>query len=177
MPNADGFFVDDRPEVEYPQWRAEPCMQDCKDDVEITMRATILDVTPEETAAKEDAAAAETAAPEVQTASFDAELAEKGEAVFRKCSVCHQVGEGARNRVGPHLNDIVGRDIGGLDGFRYSKVMGEHDGVWDEATLAAFLENPRGTMKGTKMAFAGLKKEDDVAAVIEYLKSASVAAQ
>ncbi|MGR3273395.1 MFS transporter [Thalassococcus profundi] len=179
MPNADGFFVDDRAETEYPIWSGEPCMQNCKDSVEITMRATVLDVTPEETAEEAAPAAEEAAAepaPEAaveETAAVDPELAAAGEKVFRKCSACHQVGEGAKNRAGPQLNGIVGRDIGGVDGFRYSGTMADHGGVWDEATLAAFLADPRGTFKGTKMAFAGLKKEDDVAAVIAYLKDAS----
>ena len=179
MPNADGFFVDDRAETEYPIWSGEPCMQNCKDSVEITMRATVLDVTPEETAEEAAPAAEEAAAepaPEAaveETAAVDPELAAAGEKVFRKCSACHQVGEGATNRAGPQLNGIVGRDIGGVDGFRYSGTMADHGGVWDEATLAAFLADPRGTFKGTKMAFAGLKKEDDVAAVIAYLKDAS----
>jgi len=180
MPNADGFFVDDRPEVEYPMWSDEPCMENCKDAVEITMRATVLDVTPEETA-EEEAAVQDTSEPETETAeaetvemaAVDPELVAAGEKVFRKCSACHQVGEGAKNRAGPQLNGIVGRDIGGVDGFRYSGTMADHGGVWDEATLAAFLADPRGTFKGTKMAFAGLKKEDDVAAVIAYLKDAS----
>ena len=179
MPNADGFFVDDRAETEYPIWSGEPCMQNCKDSVEITMRATVLDVTPEETAEEAAPAAEEAAAepaPEAaveETAAVDPELAAAGEKVFRKCSACHQVGEGATNRAGPQLNGIVGRDIGGVDGFRYSGTMADHGGVWDEVTLAAFLADPRGTFKGTKMAFAGLKKEDDVAAVIAYLKDAS----
>jgi len=180
MPNADGFFVDDRAEVEYPMWSGEPCMENCKDAVEITMRATVLDVTPEETA-EEEAAMQETSEPEAETAetetvemaAVDPEMVAAGEKVFRKCSACHQVGEGAKNRAGPQLNGIVGRDIGGVDGFRYSGTMADHGGVWDEATLAAFLADPRGTFKGTKMAFAGLKKEDDVAAVIAYLKDAS----
>ncbi|MDJ0822486.1 MAG: c-type cytochrome [Paracoccaceae bacterium] len=185
LPNAQGFIIDDREETEYPIWRAEPCMENCKDSVEVTMRATVLDVTPEEeggeAAAAEEAAPVEVAAAEetaaeeapVETASatIDMDLAAAGENVFKKCKACHQVGDGAKNRTGPHLNGIVGRDIGGLDGFKYSKTMSSMGGVWDEATLAAFLADPRGSVKGTKMAFAGLKKEGDVAAVTEYLKT------
>ena len=191
LPNAAGFVIDDRAETEYPIWRAEPCMQNCKDgEVQITMRATVLDVTPEETAAKaaqqaeQPATAAEPtetvvatteqAAPaEVATAvaAIDMALAAQGEKVFGKCKSCHQVGEGAKNRSGPHLNGVVGRAIGSVDGFRYSGAMSEMGGVWDEATLAAFLANPRGAVKGTKMSFAGLKSEDDIAAVTEYLKT------
>ncbi len=190
LPNAQGFIIDDREETEYPNWRTEPCMENCKDSVEITMRATVLDVTPEEegdaeaaapaaetaeqvevAAAEEAAPAAEEASVETASATVNMELAAAGENVFKKCKACHQVGDGAKNRTGPHLNGIMGRDIGGLDGFKYSKTMSNMGGVWDEATLSAFLADPRGTVKGTKMAFAGLKKEDDVAAVTEYLKT------
>jgi cytochrome c len=183
MPNVDGFILDDRAETEYAQWRVEPCMENCKPEpVEVTMRATVLDVTPQEEAAVSDDVVvaapkpeAETAAAaEVVTASFDADLAAEGEKVFRKCSSCHQVGENAKNRVGPMLNGIVGHAAGAVDGFRYSNPMadaGEDGLVWSEQELAAFLADPRGYMRGTKMAFAGLKDEGDQAAVIEYLKS------
>lgn len=191
LPNTAGFVLDDRAETEYSIWRAEPCMQNCKDgEVQITMRATVLDVTPEETAAKaaqqaeQPATAAEPtetvvatteqpAPAEVATAvaAIDMALAAQGEKVFGKCKSCHQVGEGAKNRSGPHLNGVVGRAIGAVDGFRYSGAMSEMGGVWDEATLAGFLANPRGAVKGTKMSFAGLKSEDDIAAVTEYLKT------
>ena len=189
MPNAEGFIVDDREATEYAIWRAEPCMENCKDSVEITMRATVLDVTPEETAAKAAAAAeaaaaapvaeaAATKAPATEApvevaavAAVDPALVEAGEKVFGKCKACHQVGEGAKNRTGPHLNGIVGRAVGGVDGFKYSRTMAEMGGVWDDATLAAFLADPRGVVKGTKMAFAGLKSEEDIVAVTEYLRS------
>lgn len=202
MPNADGFIIDDRAATEYAQWSGEPCMQNCKDgEVKVTMRAMVLDVTPEEEgtadapAAQQEAVVvaepvddapvtAEVAAPAeeapaeeaevVTAAAFDADLAAKGEKVFRKCKSCHQVGEGAKNRSGPVLNGVVGHSAGAVDGFKYSKPMmaaAEGGLVWSEAELAAFLANPKGYMKGTKMSFAGLKKEDDQKAVIEYLKS------
>jgi cytochrome c len=97
-----------------------------------------------------------------------------GEAVFKKCAACHKVGEGAKNGTGPALNAMVGAPAGAVEGFRYSKPLLEAAGaglVWDEASLDAFLENPKGFMKGTKMAFAGLKKPEDRAAVIAYLQS------
>ncbi|MFY9240097.1 MAG: c-type cytochrome [Roseovarius sp.] len=188
MPNADGFIIDDRAETEYAQWSGEPCMENCKTGpVEVTMRAMILDVTPEEEGAAEAPAeaapvveAAETVeepAPEavVETAAaFDADLAAKGEKVFSKCKSCHQIGEGAKNRSGPVLTGIVGSPAGVVDGFKYSKPMtaAADDGlVWTETELAAFLADPKGYMKRTKMSFAGLKKEEDQKAVIEYLKS------
>jgi S-disulfanyl-L-cysteine oxidoreductase SoxD len=172
MPNADGFIIDDRPETEYAIWSGEPCMENCKPaPVEVTMRAMVLDVTPQEEGAAEPEAEAE---PVVVAAAFDEALAAKGEKVFRKCKSCHQVGDGAKNRVGPVLNGIVGSAAGSVDGFEYSKPMaaaGEEGLIWTEAELAAFLADPKGYMKRTKMAFAGLKKEDDQLAVIEYLKS------
>ena len=189
MPNADGFILDDRAETEYAIWSGEPCMENCKDaPVQVTMRAMVLDVTPEEDTTAEAAPAApqeaevvvaeETpvaeAEPEVVAASFDAELAAKGEKVFKKCKSCHQLGEGAKNRVGPILSNIVGGAAGAVDGFKYSKPMmaaAENGLIWTEDELAAFLAKPKAYMKGTKMSFAGLKKEDDQLAVIEYLKS------
>lgn len=188
MPNANGFIIDDRAETEYTIWRTEPCMENCKDSVEITMRATVLDVTPEEEgaeAASEEAPVvqtaaveepvAETAEPEavavVADAGPDPELVAAGEKVFGKCKACHQVGDGAKNRSGPALNGIVGAEIAAVDGFKYSKTLAEMGGAWTPETLGAFLANPRGYAKGTKMSFAGLKKEEDIAAVTAYLST------
>lgn len=98
--------------------------------------------------------------------------AEKGEKVFKKCKACHAVGEDAKNKVGPHLNGIVGAAAGANEEFKYSdalKEAAEGGLVWDEENLAAFLAKPKEFMDGTKMSFAGLKKEDDVANVIAYL--------
>lgn len=104
----------------------------------------------------------------------DPALVAKGEVAFRKCSSCHQVGDGARNRSGPQLNGVVGRAIAGLDGFKYSnpfKAAHDEGRVWDEETLAAFLADPRGYIKGTKMSFRGFSDPADVDAVIAYLKT------
>ncbi len=186
MPNADGFIVDDRAETEYPVWSGEPCMENCKDSVEITMRARVLDVTPEDDGATEaamtdDQGAADigTAAadPETDTAQADApdpELVAAGEKVFKKCKACHQVGEGAKNRSGPHLNGVMGRPVATVDGFKYSKVLkalGQDGVVWDAETLDAFLADPKGYAKGTKMSFKGLKKAEDLAAIQAYLST------
>jgi cytochrome c len=193
MPNADGFIVDDRAETEYPIWSGEPCMENCKESVEITMRATVLDVTPEhgsgdqaaaepaavEPAATETAAtepAQETPVAETQTAAADPALIEEGAKVFKKCQACHAVGAGAKNRTGPELNGILGRTIGGHDGYKYSTAFQEAaaDGqVWDEAHLTEFLMNPKGVLQGTKMTFAGLKTSEEAAAVIAYIQSES----
>lgn len=98
--------------------------------------------------------------------------AAEGENVFKKCKACHQVGEGAKNRVGPILNGVVGRAAGANPDFKYSKPMLEKAGeglVWDEESLTAFLAKPKDFIKGTKMSFAGLKDEDDIENVIAYL--------
>ncbi|MEM7752122.1 MAG: c-type cytochrome [Pseudomonadota bacterium] len=179
MYNADGFIVDDRAETEYRLWQGEPCMENCKDSVEITMRASVLDVTPEE----EDEAMAPSEPAATEVASTDASatvaavepaLIEAGEKAFRQCSACHQVGEGAKNRVGPHLNGLIGRTKGGLDGFSYSNVFkaaAEDGRVWDDESLAAFLAAPRDYMQGTKMAFAGVRSQEDIAAIVAYIEA------
>ncbi|WP_407495594.1 c-type cytochrome [Pseudooceanicola sp. MF1-13] len=196
MPNADGFIVDDRDTAEAHFW-TEPCMENCKDSVEITMKATVLDVTPDEEGdenaiveAKAEATmdsgntvATEEPAEEAEPAgeaaadtggSIDMALAAEGENVFKKCKACHQVGDGAKNRTGPVLNGVVGAQIAHVGDFKYSNDMaalGEEGKVWTEEELSAFLEKPKGYLAKTKMSFAGLRKEEDRKAVIEYLKT------
>lgn len=105
-----------------------------------------------------------------------ADDAEKGEQVFRKCRVCHQVGDSAKNIVGPQLNDIIGRHAGTIEGFNYSAAMktaGEEGLVWNEENLMKYLKNPREFLPKNKMAFAGLKDDDDRKDVIAYLKKFS----
>lgn len=99
-----------------------------------------------------------------------------GEQVFKRCKACHAVGEGAKHRVGPELNDLIGRTAGGAEGYRYSSAMekaGADGLVWNVETLATFLDDPKGMVKGTKMAFAGLKKQADTDNVIAYVASFS----
>lgn len=106
----------------------------------------------------------------------DADMVAAGEKIFKRCAACHQVGPDAQNRVGPVLNGVVGRTAGTLEDYNYSKAMveaGEGGLVWDEESLSAFLEDPKGLVKGTKMAFAGLKDEEDRKAVIAYIESES----
>jgi cytochrome c len=95
----------------------------------------------------------------------------KGEKVFNKCKSCHKVEDGAGG-LGPHLWGIVNRDIGSVDGFGYSGVLTELPGNWTLQELSAFLENPKGYAKGTKMAFAGLKKPEDRVNLIVWLNEA-----
>lgn len=101
---------------------------------------------------------------------------ENGEQVFRKCRACHQVGDSAKNAVGPQLNGIVGRQAATIVGFNYSAAMkeaGEKGLVWNEENLSKYLENPRKFIPKNKMAFAGLKDDDDRKDVIAYLKKFS----
>jgi len=91
-----------------------------------------------------------------------------GEAVFRQCRACHQVQDG-RNGVGPHLYNLVGREIAAVDGYRYSDALANKEGVWDPAAISAFIENPREWAPGTKMGYAGLDDAADRANVIAWL--------
>jgi cytochrome c2 len=94
-----------------------------------------------------------------------------GEKAARKCKACHAFDKGGANKIGPALWGVVGRPVGGAEGFAYSPAMAGHGGSWDYESLDAFLANPKGYVPGTKMAFVGVKKEDERAAVILYLRS------
>ncbi|CAI8189620.1 MAG: Cytochrome c2 [Alphaproteobacteria bacterium] len=99
--------------------------------------------------------------------------AEKGAKVYKKCVSCHMIGDGAKNRVGPQLNGIIGREIGAIADYKYSKAMVKYAAtakIWSEENLDAYLESPRKVVKGGRMAFAGLRKEKDRNDVIAYLK-------
>jgi cytochrome c len=93
-----------------------------------------------------------------------------GEKVFLKCKACHQIGEGAKNAVGPVLNGVVGRKAGTYADYSYSDANKNSGITWDEATLKEYLKNPRAKVPGTKMIFPGLTKDDDIDNVISYLK-------
>ena len=98
---------------------------------------------------------------------------EEGAEVFKKCRACHDVGPDAKNKVGPLLNDILGRKAGTIEGFAYSeanKAAGGKDLTWTEDVLFKYLENPLTFMPGTKMAFAGLKDPQDRKDLIAFLK-------
>jgi cytochrome c len=99
------------------------------------------------------------------TASRDA-----GAAVFKKCMACHQVGQDARNGIGPVLNGVVGRPAGTYPGYNYSPATKNSGLVWDESTLTRYLHAPRQVVPGTRMAFAGLTKDREIIDVITYLR-------
>jgi cytochrome c len=95
-----------------------------------------------------------------------------GATVFKKCQACHNV-DSDKNKVGPSLKGVIGRKAGTHPGFKYSPAMmkaGEEGLVWDEAHLRDYLHNPREKVKGTKMAFAGLKDDTDITNLIAFLK-------
>ena len=97
-----------------------------------------------------------------------------GEKVFKKCKACHVVNK-EQNRTGPHLVNLFGRAAGSLEGYKkYSTAMKSSGIVWDEETLDAYLKAPKKYVKGTRMAFAGLKKDADRANVIAYMKTLSL---
>lgn len=99
-----------------------------------------------------------------------------GAVIFKKCAACHQAGPGAGNSVGPVLTGVIGRPAASYPGYRYSSAMKRSGIVWDEATLARFLHAPRALVRGTKMSFPGLARDQDVADVLAYLKSLAPAA-
>ncbi|MCR8726198.1 c-type cytochrome [Frigidibacter sp. ROC022] len=190
MPNAAGFIEDDREAVELPLFSQPPCMENCKDSVEITAHASVLDVTPDdgtddaaavEPAPEDQAQAVEPPAPEPEPVALveapDPALVEKGAKVFKKCAACHKIGDGAKNGVGPALTGVFGRQAATADGFKkYSNPMkeaGEAGLVWDHDNLDAYLADPRAFLPKNRMAFAGLRKDADRAAVIAYLQSFS----
>ena len=96
-----------------------------------------------------------------------------GEKVFKKCSACHSIKSGGGNKIGAALYNVVGRKVGVLDDYKYSKALAEYEKNWSFEELNGFLLKPKDWIKGTKMAYAGLRKEKDRASVILYLNKYS----
>ncbi|MGI9523358.1 MAG: c-type cytochrome [Hyphomicrobiaceae bacterium] len=100
----------------------------------------------------------------------------KGKRIFKRCRACHAV-EARNNKIGPHLVKIMGRKAGAVQAFRYSKALqkkAEEGLIWDEMAMDAFLKSPRKFLKGTKMAFAGLRREAQRRDIIAYFNSLSI---
>lgn len=133
--------------------------------------------------ADSDAAADETAEAKAGDSEQDAAGAEfaamvaaadpaEGEKVYRRCRACHKLEDG-KNGVGPHLYGVVGRAVASVEGFNYSDALAAVGGAWTVDQLGAWLESPRKFVPGNKMSVSGLRKEEDRAAIIAYLKSAA----
>ena len=96
-----------------------------------------------------------------------------GEKIFKKCAACHSINKGGKNNIGPALYNVVGRKIGGVSDYKYSKALTAYGKEWNFEELNGFLIKPAKWIKGTKMAYAGLRKEKDRASVIKYLNQNS----
>ena len=96
-----------------------------------------------------------------------------GEKVFKKCSACHSINKGGENKIGPALYSVLGRQVGGVADYKYSKALLEYGKTWTFEEMNGFLRKPASYIKGTKMAFAGLRKEKDRSSVILYLNQNS----
>ena len=96
-----------------------------------------------------------------------------GEKIFKKCAACHSIVKGGKNKIGPALYNVVGRQVGGVSDYKYSKALATYDKMWTFKELNGFLIKPAKWIKGTKMAYAGLRKEKDRASIIKYLNQSS----
>ena len=102
--------------------------------------------------------------------SASAQDAAAGERVFAQCRACHQVGETAKNAVGPVLNGLIGRPAGSVEGYNYSPANKNSGLTWDEATFRDYIKDPKAKVPGTKMIYAGLKDEKRIDDLLAYLK-------
>jgi len=93
-----------------------------------------------------------------------------GEKIFQRCRACHQIGETARNAVGPKLNGLIGRPAGSIEGYTYSPANKNSGIVWDEPTFRDYIKGPQAKIPGTKMTFVGLKADQEIDDVVAFLK-------
>jgi len=135
---------------------------------------------PSEAAYKVEAPVAKTASAESSASGgvdIKALLAlgtiEHGEKVFKKCSACHVIAKGGKNKIGPALYGVLGKKSGSVSDYKYSKALIAHGKVWSFAEMNSFLTKPKAHIKGTKMAYAGLKNDKDRSSVILYMNSKS----
>ena len=106
-------------------------------------------------------------------AIFASTSAAEGAKVFKKCAACHSIAEGGKNKIGPALWGVIGRQAGSLPDYKYSKAMAAHGKKWSFEEMNGFLIKPKDWIKGTKMSYAGLKSEKERAAVILYMNENS----
>lgn len=109
-------------------------------------------------------------APIVQTASTLTPM-ERGAKLYKRCKACHTLEDGGKHKVGPNLWAIYGSKAGSKEGFTYSKVMAASDIIWDDASLSGYIQKPSTFMKGNRMSFVGIKKQEDRDALLVYLKA------
>ena len=130
----------------------------------------VADAPAAPAAAKPQAVEVDISGALVMLASADVD---KGAKIAKKCASCHSFNKGGKNKVGPNLWNIVNKSKASVDGYKYSKALAGHGEPWDWDALNGFLANPKAYVKGTKMAYAGLKKDGDRAAMLAYLRSLS----
>lgn len=106
----------------------------------------------------------------VASCAANAQDVASGEKSFNKCRACHQVGESAKNGVGPVLNGLFGRKSGTIEGYNYSDANRNSGIAWDEAVFAEYIKDPKAKVPGTKMSFAGIKNEQEVRDLTAFLK-------
>ena len=129
---------------------------------------------PEDGTVKQIAETKREIAEKIDIASFLAlGNIEHGEKVFKKCSACHVINKGGENKIGPALYGVLGRKVGSIENYKYSKALVEYNKEWTFEEMNGYLRKPQSHIKGTKMAFAGLRKEKDRASVILYLNQNS----
>ena len=188
LPNEDNFIPDDRPDTLIKS--ASVCMNNCKDSVEIIGHARVIDVTPDDGRNKkpimpalsvahgtndtaDTVVVADATGGEAVSNAASADMGgdvDNGKKIFKKCAACHATVAG-KKKIGPTMFDIYGKKAASMEGYKYSKAMKNADLTWDKETLDAFLEKPRKYLKGTRMSFAGLKKQKDRDDVIAYIMS------
>ena len=98
---------------------------------------------------------------------------ESGKKIFKKCAACHSIDKGGSNKIGPALYNVVGRKVGGVADYKYSKTLASYDKEWTFQELNGFLKKPATYLRGTKMSYAGLRKEKDRASIIKFLNQNS----
>lgn len=106
----------------------------------------------------------------LSTVSVSAQDVAAGEKVFVQCKACHQIGENAKNAVGPVLNGLFGRKSGTVEGYSYSSANKNSGITWDETTFREYIKDPKAKIPGTKMIFPGLKDPKQIDDVVAYLK-------
>lgn len=175
---AEPQVADSEPAEEAPVEPAEPETTPEEAEPQIAEAEAAEDVAQESSAAEaaeeaesEQAAAPDAGADDAVALLASADLA-NGESVWRQCRACH-VHDAEQNRGGPHLVNIIGREVGTVDGWRYSRALSEHGGVWTVDSLLAWLENPDSYIPGNQMAFRGLRNEQDRIDVLGFLNDSS----